>query len=527
MAVVYSRSFNRIFFFDYETSGVVRSGHQFPQIYDAGYVITDDNLNIIDEGNVIIKPRLDVIPTPMAFAITRLDIEKLERMGLPEYSGIAKFQRLMMEQPNTLIGGYNTMSFDDEVTRHTLYRNLKNPYQQEWQNGNARFDLYPLVQMVYAFSPSVMKWPLKDDGVVSLKLEDIAKENGVVHEQAHDALSDVKATIAVAKIIKENNPDLWNYFLWLTKKDNALSVLTENDMVFQTSTYFGKECRMTRPVHPLIMDRKVKTTRYCIDLSADPESVRMLAQMTPQEIAEIMFTKREDLPEGSPRLPITKVTANKSPNIVRANDAAIRTRAKSFGYNPEHVFENMAFIRQNPQLKRVIQEAMISDFDKNDDPEFNMYSGFPSKRDEGILDSLHAKDGDNPGKIRLTETAISEWSKDLDDKSKITLALRSKYGNFLEDLMIREKAPANELKSWFLDLENRIVKGHGGAYTFKDFEREMKEVRQEIALDDEQIEVLNKLEKYVEKRKEQLNEIKAEIRSQIKAQEQKTEPQLG
>ena len=527
MAVDFSRHFDEMFFFDLEASGLVKSGTQYPQIYDAGYVKTDSDLNIIEEGNIIIKPRIDIIPTPMAFAITRLDIDKLERMGVPEYSGIKQLQQKMMERPNTLITGYNTMTYDDEVNRHTLYRNLKNPYSHEWQNGNARMDLYGLIQMVYAFSPSIMKWPLNDEGNVSLKLENLSKENGLSHEKAHDAMSDVKATIGLAKIIKDGNPSLWNYFLWLTKKDNALSVLTENDMVFQTSPFFGKECRMTRPVHPLIMDRKVKTTRYCIDLTADPESIKMLTQMTPAEIAEIMFTKREDLPEGMPKLPITKVTANKGPNIVRANDSAIRARAESFGYNPDHVLENMAFIRQNPQLKRVIQEAMVSNFDKNEDPEFNMYSGFPSKRDEGTLDSLHSKDSTNPGKIRLTELPISEWSKNLDDKSKITLALRSKYGNFLPDLLLRDKAPINELKAWFVDLENRIVKGHGGAYTFKDFERELREVRQEQPLDDEQIEVLNKLESYVEKRKEQLQEIKADIRAQLKVKEQGAEPTVG
>lgn len=517
MAELKTRTFNSLFFYDLETSGIIRSGHQYPQMYDIGYVITDDDLNIAEEGNIIVKPRIDIIPSPGAFAITRLDIEKLERVGIPEYEAISKFQSLITKTPKTLVSGYNSMTFDDELTRHTLYRNLKNPYLHEWQNGNARMDVYALVQMAYAFSPSVLKWPLNEDGTaVSLKLENIAKENGVIHEQAHDALSDVKATIAIAKIIKDKNPSLWDYYLWLTDKKNALSILTQNDVVFQTTPFFGKECRMTKPVKPIIVDRKNQSLMHCIDLSASPESIQMLAQMTPDEIRELMFTKKEDLPEGSPAIPLTRIYTNKMPNIRKANDQLLRTCASKFAYDEEKVRQNIAFINQNKHLARLIQEATMSDFENNEDPEFNIYSGFPSKKDDEIMTSLHAFDSSNPGKTRFTEIPIAEWSKGMTDPSKGTLALRAKYANYLQDLIVRNKAPINELKTWFRDLENRIVKGENGSYTFKNFEEDMRQVRIETPLDEEQIEVLDKLEKYVESRKDQLREIKQEIRSMVR-----------
>lgn len=528
MATDYSREFDVYFFYDDETSGIIRKGKdkkQYPQKYDTGYIMTDKNLNIIEEGNIITKPRPDILPSPTAFAITRLDIEKLERMGIPEYESISKLQSLMLKNHRTCITGYNTIGFDDELTRHTLYRNLKNPYSHEWQNGNSRMDVYGLVQMAYAFCPEILEWPTNDEGKASLKLEHLAEANGIVHEQAHDALSDVKATIALAKLIKERNPSLWNYYQWLTDKENPRKVILNNDMIFQTATFFGKECRMTKPVKPIIVDRKVATAWHCIDLSASPESVRMLAQMTPDEIASYIFTKREDLPEGSPVIPLTKITTNKMPNIRKATAENIRTRSNDFRYNPDHVFENLAFINANPQLSRVIQEAMVSHFEKDEDPEFNIYSGFPSKRDSQTLDDLHSKDPSNPGKTKLTETPLSSWGVNLDDKDKLTLALRSKYGNYFQDLILRDKAPANELKSWFVDLENRIVKGNSGGYTFRDFEEELKQVRKEMPLDEEQIAVLDKLEKYVDQRKDQLREIKNDIRSIIR--EQAEAPNLG
>src|SRR5690606_35008473 len=121
--------------------------------------------------------------------------------------------------------GYNTIRFDDEVTRYLLWRNLRDPYAREWQNGCGRWDLLDVVRMVHALRPEGIQWPRKDDGSVSFKLEDLARANGILHESAHDALSDVRATIGLARLIKRLQPRLFDFALGLHKKDRVMQEL--------------------------------------------------------------------------------------------------------------------------------------------------------------------------------------------------------------------------------------------------------------------------------------------------------------
>src|SRR5690606_38237483 len=71
----------------------------------------------------------------------------------------------------------------------------------------------------------VMVWPTKDDGAPSFKLEDLARANGLLHEAAHDALSDVRATIALARLLRQHNAKLFDFALALHKKDRVAAEL--------------------------------------------------------------------------------------------------------------------------------------------------------------------------------------------------------------------------------------------------------------------------------------------------------------
>lgn len=260
MGYKYDRDFQYIFWYDTETTGLKEDEGVHPQILEHGYIITDLDFNEVERGEIYMKPRTDINPTPKAFAVTRLDIDKLERIGMTEYEGMRKIQNLMSKYPKTAISGYNTITYDDEIVRFSLYRNMLRPYDHEnaFQNGNGRFDGYGLIQMVYAFKPDTLVWPVREDGTHSLKLEDLTEANGVTHSQAHSALSDVEATVALLKIVKDKEPELFHYYLWLSDKTNAQGLTNQHDVVFQTSTFFGKECKMTKPVYPMIADRTNK-----------------------------------------------------------------------------------------------------------------------------------------------------------------------------------------------------------------------------------------------------------------------------
>src|SRR5690606_22124338 len=136
------------------------------------------------------QPTEDMLPQPEACLITGITPQKAKSEGIRE----VEFIRLIHEQfskPDTCVAGYNSIRFDDEVTRNTLYRNFFDPYAREWQNGCSRWDLIDVMRLAYALRPDGIQWPTREDGLPSFRLEDLTRANGVEHEAAHDAMSDV------------------------------------------------------------------------------------------------------------------------------------------------------------------------------------------------------------------------------------------------------------------------------------------------------------------------------------------------
>ena len=172
------------FWHDYETFGAVPRRDRPSQF--AG-IRTDMDLNEVGEPVMLFcQPAPDYLPSPQACLITGITPQQCLEQGVPEHE-FAAVVEAELGRPGTIGVGYNTIRFDDEVTRYMLWRNLRDPYAREWQNGCGRWDLLDVVRMVYALRPEGITWPTKEDGTVSFKLEDLARANGILHESAHDA----------------------------------------------------------------------------------------------------------------------------------------------------------------------------------------------------------------------------------------------------------------------------------------------------------------------------------------------------
>jgi exodeoxyribonuclease I len=182
----------------------------FSQIIEFAAIRTDLDLNPIETHSFKIKLNRDTVPSPQA-TITHMIAPKETMEGLPEDVAMQKIHRLFT-QPQTQNGGYNTLGFDDELLRFSFHRNLISPYQHQYQQGCARFDIYPLVVLYYLFAPEVLDhWPQKEDRI-SLKLEDLNAANKLSEGPAHRALSDVETTLALAKKLR-SKASMWQWGL--------------------------------------------------------------------------------------------------------------------------------------------------------------------------------------------------------------------------------------------------------------------------------------------------------------------------
>src|SRR3990167_10202620 len=215
-----------IYWHDYETWGSDPIRDKPAQF--AG-VRTDMALNIIGKPQMwYCKPSLDLLPQPEACLITGITPQEAQQKGLLEYEFTANIHRELVT-PDTCTAGYNSIRFDEEVTRHLLYRNFYDPYRREWENNNSRWDIIDMLRACYALRPEGIEWPQHENGRPSFKLEDLTKANQITHKSSHDALSDVYATIAIARLIKDRKPKLFDYLFALRKKQAVLDFLKRND----------------------------------------------------------------------------------------------------------------------------------------------------------------------------------------------------------------------------------------------------------------------------------------------------------
>lgn len=313
-----------IFWHDYETWGSEPRKDRPCQF--AG-IRTDEDLNIIDDPvELYCKPAPDFLPHPDACLVTGIMPQVALEKGVSEAEFCARIAGQFL-QPNTCVSGYNSIRFDDEVTRHLLYRCFYDPYEREWKNGNSRWDIIDLVRMTHALRPQGIQWPQKEDGRPSFRLEDLTAANRIEHSGAHDALADVVATIEMAKLIRREQPRLYDWLYQLRSKNKVLPLLdlASRDMVLHVSGMFPSTRGCLAVVVPLALHPANQNGVIVCDLAQDPET---WLDLDAAEIRKRLFTRREDLVEGTERIALKTVHINKCPALAPLAVLDEETRAR-------------------------------------------------------------------------------------------------------------------------------------------------------------------------------------------------------
>lgn len=283
---------------------------------------TDANLEPVGEPvSWYCAPADDVLPHPEACLLTGITPQRARERGVPEAEFAARIHAEMMV-PGTCSAGFNSIRFDDVVTRHLFYRNLRDAYEREYRNGNSRWDLIDLARMCYALRPDGIEWPCRATeagaepgrALPSFRLEDLARANGVAQGPAHDALADVRATIALARRLRTAQPKLFDWALGLRDAGTAQGLLdpVEARPVVHTSARIPAERGCTTLVLPLAIVPDRPKSVIVFDLMGDPEP---LLTEPADALADRVFTPAADMPEGEERLPLKVVHCNRVPML--------------------------------------------------------------------------------------------------------------------------------------------------------------------------------------------------------------------
>lgn len=373
-----------IFWYDYETTGISPRCDRPLQV--AG-VRTDESLREIGEPlNLYCKPADDILPHPAACLVTGITPGLLAARGLCEAEFMARLHE-QMAVPGTCVAGYNNLRFDDEMTRYSLYRNFFDPYAREWQGGNSRWDLIDLVRTAYALRPEGIEWPVEDDRV-TLKLERLTQANGLDHGQAHDALSDVRATIALARLIRDRQPRLFHYLFQLRRKPAVLDQVRLLEPLVHVSGRFSAQRHFLSIVLPLAWHPRNRNALIVCDLQRDSA---MLWEEPAAVLREHLYTRHDALPSGASPVPLKLVQVNRCPvlaplSVLRPADI------ERLDIDLKQCEERAAHLRE----RKTNWAGKLADIFYQDsslgsvDPEQQLYEGFLADRDRQLCEEVRS-----------------------------------------------------------------------------------------------------------------------------------------
>lgn len=412
------------FFYDLETSGL--SGRHDRVMQFAGQR-TDMNLQPVGEPvNVLVALNEDTLPSPDALMVTGISPQQTVADGYTE----AQFADMLLNEiftEDTIAVGFNNIRFDDEFVRHLLWRNFRDPYEWSWRDGRSRWDLLDAVRMTRALRPDGIVWPVVD-GKPSNRLELITKENGIDHMKAHDALSDVEALIDVTRLLRDKQPQLYEYLLKMRDKNEVKKLVNLDDKqpFVYTSGRFDAEFHKTTVAFPLTAGKNGNIVVY--DLRIDPTP---FIDMDTKELAKKMYaTWDERQAEGFVALPVKELQYNRAPAVA---PLAVLEREDGWGrigLDKATIEKHRKILLSAPHFAENIRTLYENkpEYKKDPDAEAQLYDGFLNDADRMRVLSVGT----------ANEATLSDLHPEFQDERLAPLLLHYKARNFPRSLSADE-----------------------------------------------------------------------------------------
>lgn len=382
------------------------------------------NLEPIGEPyNLLVTLNDDTLPSPDALMVTGITPQKTVEEGYTE----AQFARMLSEEiftPDTIAVGFNNIRFDDEFIRHLLWRNFNDPYEWSWKDGRSRWDLLDVVRLTRALRPEGINWPLDAKGEPSNRLELITSANGIAHENAHDALADVTALIAVTKLIKQKQPQLYDYLLKMRDKKVVQQLVNVDDkkpFVYASGRYY-KEFAKTTVAFPLTTSRNGGVVVY--DLRYDPTP---FVELSTEELSKKIFASWEERQaEDFVKLPVKELQYNRCPAVAPLGVLEQGDGWQKISLDLKTVQKHQNILLNHPDFAEKLRTIFENKpaFKKLPDPEAQLYDGFLNDRDRIRVEAVRNTD----------ERELVDFHPEFQDERLAPLLLHYKARNFPRSL---------------------------------------------------------------------------------------------
>lgn len=360
-------------FYDTETTGTET---YFDQILQFAAIKTDVDLNVIDRFEIRCRILPHVVPAPGALRVTGVTPTQLINPSLPShYEMVRAIRSKLLSWSPAMFLGWNTIDFDEDLIRQALYKTLHNPYLTN-RDGNSRSDVMRMAQACSLTAPFALTFPLGDGGKKIFKLDRFAPSNGFSHEQAHDAMGDVEATIFLAKLLMEKAPDVWSSFMRFSTKAAVVDYINEERVFCFSDFYFGNPFSYATTV--LGQNKGNPAEWYIYDLSIDPTSLLSLTD-----------SKLKSRLAASPKV-VRKLKSNGVPMLLPFEDAPDICKGRNLGFKALEQRADM--LRTGSEAcERLVSafESLKIEYPVSPHVEKQIYNGFIDQADEKLMNEFH------------------------------------------------------------------------------------------------------------------------------------------
>lgn len=450
------------YFYDLETSGLSPRTDRIMQF--AGQR-TDLNFHPLGEPqNILVQLADDTLPSPYAVMVTGITPQSTRMDGISEREFCEYFVN-EIATPNTTILGYNSVRFDDEFIRHTLWRNFYDPYEWQWQDGRSRWDLLDVVRLTRALRPEGINWPVTPDGHSTNRLELITKLNHISHEHAHDALADVVALIEVTKLIQQHQPQLFEFLYGLRGKRevaNLVNLEQPKPFVYASGRY-PSEFEKTTVAYPIAPSENGAVLVYDLRYNLDE---LLSNEQKAREAGQIDYEKpwhEREIWEKHYFPVVKKLQYNHCPAVAPLGVLEKADGWQKIKLSHDLVEDNLKSLLRHPEFVQRMTSQQKREFPPSVDPESALYDSFLGDQDRLLCAAVR-----NNG-----EADLQNFSPDFSDERLSELLLHYKAKAFpnslTEDEMTKWEAYRTarlqrQSKSFFTDLQSiqkQLVAGHG------------------------------------------------------------------
>lgn len=405
------------FIYDYETFGLNPSSDRPAQF--AG-IRVNHALCPIEKKFLFCQIPNDYLPDPESVLITGITPQYTLKYGLKE-SEFAHHISKIFNVPNTCIMGYNNVRFDDEFSRHIFYRNFIDPYLWSYNNGNSRWDILPVIKAFYVLCPNKIKWPINKKNKISFKLNDLTYANSIRHPNAHDAMSDVLATLEIMKLLHKKEPELF-HFLYNYRTKNQIKKIIKFDLIYPLIFISNNINNTCNNFIKLLLPISWHPTNCNVLITYDLDGIfDNLSELNINELYHNLISNIENIQDLFKKIPLQLIKLNSCPILIPIN---LIKKYFSLNYcNPELILwyknttKKINLIQQKIKCNCIRKKInmfykTIEYYLKNQKKYLNnhvdnkLYNGFFNFQDQQIIKTIRKTSTAELSKIKINSNDI-------------------------------------------------------------------------------------------------------------------------